>query len=133
MSGKFIFLFGLVCCLLGCQEMPSSQPDAKVIAVGDSLMAWNAATGSSIPDVVEQEIGRPVVDRTVSAAWVQTRFSKDGKPETGVQAQFVDRNWDWAIVNGGGNDLLLGCGCMKCDAVLDKMISKDGQSGQKPS
>ncbi|WP_120636130.1 SGNH/GDSL hydrolase family protein [Ruegeria sp. EL01] len=132
MPKKLIHLVGLLSCLLGCQEAPSSQPNAKIIAVGDSLMAWNSTSGSSIPDVVEKNIGSAVIDRTVSAAWLQTQFDTDGHPETGVQAQFVEGDWKWAIVNGGGNDLMLGCGCARCDAVLDRMISADGQSGQIP-
>ena len=112
--------------------MPASKPDAKVIAIGDSLMAWNSPSGSSIPDVIEETIGAPVVDRTVSAAWLQTKFDPDGAPESGVQAQYIKGDWSWAIVNGGGNDLMLGCGCKRCDAVLDNMISADGQHGQIP-
>lgn len=112
--------------------MPASKPDAKVIAIGDSLMAWNSPSGSSIPDVVEETIGAPVVDRTVSAAWLQTKFDPDGAPESGVQAQYAEGDWSWAIVNGGGNDLMLGCGCTRCEAVLDNMISADGQHGQIP-
>lgn len=112
--------------------MPASKPDAKVIAIGDSLMAWNSPSGSSIPDVIEETIGAPVVDRTVSAAWLQTKFDPDGAPESGVQAQYIKGDWSWAIVNGGGNDLMLGCGCTRCGAVLDNMISADGQHGQIP-
>lgn len=133
MSKKLFLLIGLISFLMGCQEVPSSTPDAKVIAVGDSLMAWNSMSGSAIPDVVEQRIGAPVLDRSASAAWMQTKFTDDGKPTSGVQAQFIKGQWDWAIVNGGGNDLMLGCGCSRCGPVLDKMISVDGQSGQVPS
>ncbi len=132
MFKKLYLAAGLLCLLLGCQELPSSKPDAKVIAVGDSLMAWNSPSGSSIPDVIEENIGAPVVDRTVSAAWLQTQFDDKGAPQSGVQAQFVKGDWSWAVVNGGGNDLMLGCGCSRCDAVLDNMISEDGQSGQIP-
>lgn len=132
MFGKLFVCIGMISLLLGCQEMPSRHPDAKVIVVGDSLMAWNATSGSSIPDIVEDSIGAPVIDRTVSAAWLQTQYDASGRAETGVQAQFIEGDWDWAIVNGGGNDLMLGCGCSRCDAVLDKMISQDGQHGQIP-
>lgn len=125
-------VIGLLSVLLGCQELPSGHPDPRVIAVGDSLMAWNSPSKSSIPDIVERNIGAPVIDRSVSAAWLQTTFDEDGRPQSGVQAQYVEGDWTWAIVNGGGNDLMLGCGCMKCDAVIDSMISKDGQSGQIP-
>ena len=132
MSKKLLLLAGLAIGLLGCQELPSNQPAARIIAVGDSLMAWNAASGSSIPDVVEQNIGAQVVDRTASAAWLQTSFDASGAPRSGIQAQFVDADWNWAIVNGGGNDLMLGCGCTRCDAVMNRMISADGQRGQIP-
>ncbi|WP_300068206.1 SGNH/GDSL hydrolase family protein [uncultured Ruegeria sp.] len=132
MPRKLILLIGLLSCLLGCQEAPSSQPNAKIIVVGDSLMAWNSTSGSSIPDVIEKSVGSAVIDRTVPAAWLQTQFDADDRPKTGVQAQFVEGDWKWAIVNGGGNDLMLGCGCSRCDAVLDRMISVDGNSGQIP-
>ncbi len=132
MSKKIITVLGLLGFLIGCQELPSSEPNAKVIAVGDSLMAWNSTTRSSVPDVIEESIGAPVVDRTVSAAWLQTQYDPEGRPKTGIQAQYLEGDWAWAVVSGGGNDLLLGCGCLRCDAVLDKMISTDGQSGQIP-
>ncbi len=125
-------LLGCLSILLGCQEVPANAPDARVIAVGDSLMAWNAMSGSSIPDVVERSIGAPVLDRSVSAAWLRTSFDDNGAPRSGVQAQYVPGDWTWAIVNGGGNDLMLGCGCVRCGGVIDAMISKDGQRGQIP-
>ena len=130
---RFLFvLFGCLSCLLGCQEVQSSAPNARIIAIGDSLMAWNSTSGNAIPDVVERSIGAPVLDRSASAAWLQTNFDDDGKPRSGVQAQFVDGDWAWAIVNGGGNDLILGCGCSRCAGVIDTMISRDGQRGQIP-
>lgn len=132
MFKKLFSALGLLGVLAGCQELPSHHPNAQVIAVGDSLMAWNATSGSSVPDVIEQSIGAPVVDRTVSAAWLQTQYDARGRAKTGVQAQFVEGDWAWAVVSGGGNDLLLGCGCIRCDAVINNMISADGQRGQIP-
>lgn len=35
-------------------------------------------------------------------------------------------------MNGGGNDLWLGCGCRRCDAKMNKLISKDGRHGEIP-
>lgn len=132
MPRLLLLLLGCLGFLAGCQDVPSSTPDARVIAVGDSLMAWNAMSGNSIPDVVERGIGAPVVNRAASAAWLQTSYDTDGKPRSGVQAQFVEGDWDWVIVNGGGNDLMLGCGCTRCEGVIDAMISQDGQRGQIP-
>jgi lysophospholipase L1-like esterase len=125
-------LIGCLSVLASCQEVPSRNSGARVLAVGDSLMAWNALSGNAIPDVVERSIHMPVVDRTVSASWMQTNFDSKGAPVSGIQAQYVSGDWDWVIVNGGGNDLWLGCGCFSCDAVIDSMISEDGQRGQVP-
>ena len=132
MTKIHISLIGCLSLLIGCQEVPTSAPDARIIAVGDSLMAWNALSGNAIPEVVERNIGEPVLNRTASASWMQTGFDADGTPKSGVQAQYISGDWDWAIVNGGGNDLMLGCGCNGCDAVIDEMISEDGQRGQVP-
>ncbi|KIC43315.1 hypothetical protein RA27_08540 [Ruegeria sp. ANG-R] len=129
---RLLVLLGCLGLLSCCQEMPANAPDARIIAVGDSLLAWNATSGNSIPDVVERSIGEPVLDRSASAAWLRTGFGVDGSPESGVQAQFVPGEWDWAIVNGGGNDLMLGCGCIRCGGVISTMISEDGQRGQVP-
>ncbi|MEX0307202.1 MAG: SGNH/GDSL hydrolase family protein [Ruegeria sp.] len=129
---RLLLLLGCLSLFSGCQEMPDNAPDARVIAVGDSLLAWNATSGNSIPDFVERSLGVPVLDRSASAAWLRTGFYTDGSPESGVQAQFVPGDWDWAIVNGGGNDLMLGCGCMRCGDVINAMISEDGQNGQVP-
>ncbi|GGE62894.1 hypothetical protein GCM10011517_33270 [Actibacterium pelagium] len=50
-----------------------------------------------------------------------------------INKQYVSGDWDWVILNGGGNDLWLGCGCMKCDRKLEKLIAKNGQSGTVPN
>jgi len=116
-----------------CQEMPNETPDAKILAIGDSLMAWNSVAQASVPDALEKGLGEPVVDRSVSAAWMQTSSDPNGKPRSGVQAQYIQGDWDWVVVNGGGNDLLMGCGCNWCDATLNTLISSDGRSGQIPN
>ena len=49
-----------------------------------------------------------------------------------IPNQYVPGEWDWVVINGGGNDLLFGCGCGRCSGMLDRMISSDGMSGQIP-
>lgn len=36
------------------------------------------------------------------------------------------------VLNGGGNDLWLGCGCVACDSTLDKLISSEATKGKIP-
>lgn len=95
----------------------------KILTIGDSLMAWNGIVRGSIPDVIELASGAELLDRSQVASFVTTG---------GLERQYVEGDWDWVVVNGGGNDLWLGCGCQRCDATLDKMISPDGTSGRIP-
>jgi len=87
-------------------------------------MAWNRIGQGSIPDVIELATGSELVDRSRIASFVMTG---------GIERQYIEGDWDWVVVNGGGNDLWLGCGCQKCENTLDKMISSDGTSGRIPS
>ncbi|NRB16185.1 MAG: SGNH/GDSL hydrolase family protein [Rhodobacteraceae bacterium] len=100
--------------------------------MGDSLLAWNRNSGQSIPDMVADTLGEPVEDRSVSAARVIYNLPISGSAGLNIRKQYRSGDWDWIIVNGGGNDLLLGCGCFACDRKLDKLISNDGRKGAIP-
>ncbi|MEX0365175.1 MAG: SGNH/GDSL hydrolase family protein [Ruegeria sp.] len=118
--------------LTACQESFSQNSGARILAVGDSLMAWNAVWGSSISDTIEQELGEAVVDRSVVGAWMQIRPDAEDQKGFNIPYQYVKGDWDWVVVNGGGNDLLFGCGCGRCDRIMNRMISADGSTGQIP-
>ena len=94
------------------------------------MMAWNGLVGQSIPDVVAETLAEPVVDRAVSGARMIYRLPVTGAAGLSIPKQYRGGSWDWVIVNGGGNDLWLGCGCDSCDAKLDRMISADGAAGE---
>lgn len=128
-----IVLIFIAAFVAACQEQVSRNDGARILAVGDSLMAWNSAFGNSIPHVIEERLGEPVVDRSVRGAWMTVRNVDDPERGINIPQQYVPGDWDWVIVNGGGNDLLFGCGCGVCDGILDRMISKDGLSGQIPT
>ena len=49
-----------------------------------------------------------------------------------IAKQYRPGKWDWVIVNGGGNDLWLGCGCRACERTMHRMISPDGRRGKIP-
>ena len=125
----------LVACfaLVGCTEPVPSSGTARIIATGDSMLAWNAASNRSVADVLEQRLGTNVVDRSVSGARYHYILPVSGSLGLRIGAQYVPGQWDWAVMNGGGNDLWLGCGCRKCEAQLDRLISEDGNSGTVPT
>lgn len=117
-----LFIMALtVLAAASCSDMDSS---ARVLVMGDSLMAVNKASGGNVAKALSAEIGEPVVDRSASGAGVLA--------SRGIPAQFVDGAWDWVVLNGYGNDLLFGCGCGACADRMDRLVAEDGQSGAIP-
>ncbi|MFY0311978.1 SGNH/GDSL hydrolase family protein [Leisingera sp. D0M16] len=100
--------------------------------MGDSLLAWHSLSGKSVTDAVARELQEPVVDRSVSAARVIYKLPISGAAGMNIRKQYTPGKWDWVIVNGGGNDLWLGCGCFACNRKMDKLISSDGRQGAIP-
>ncbi|WP_299771097.1 SGNH/GDSL hydrolase family protein [uncultured Tateyamaria sp.] len=115
--------------LLGCAEPVPSSGAARIIATGDSLLAWNAASNRSVVSALEKRLRATVVDRSVVGARYHYVLPISGSLGLRIGSQYAVGRWDWAIMNGGGNDLWLGCGCRKCDAQLNRLISADGTSG----
>ncbi|GGX58397.1 hypothetical protein GCM10007385_28890 [Tateyamaria omphalii] len=115
--------------LLGCAEPVPSSGQARIIATGDSLLAWNAASNRSVVSALEQRLGANVIDRSVVGARYHYVLPVSGSLGLRIGSQYASGPWDWAIMNGGGNDLWLGCGCRKCDGQLNRLISADGARG----
>ena len=111
--------------LFACQP----QAENGVLGIGDSMLAWNRESGESIPEVVATELGFDVLNASVSGS--QLTDGGDGGDEA-IPNQYVEGDWDWVVLNGGGNDLNEQCGCGECDVVLDTIASVDGQSGVLP-
>lgn len=108
------------------------QAEPRILAIGDSLIAWHMLTRQSITDAVSKELDEPAVSRAVGGARVL--FNLPGVAELGmrISSQYQEGDWDWVIMNGGGNDLWFGCGCKSCDAKLDKLINVEEKSGGIP-
>jgi acyl-CoA thioesterase I len=101
--------------------------------LGDSMMAANQAARQSVADVIEAELGEEVIDRSVVGARYFYFLPISGSAGVKLTAQYRPGKWDWVVLNGGGNDLLFGCGCGKCDVQLDRLIAADGKSGAIPA
>lgn len=119
--------------LFGCGEPVAQGADARILVVGDSMFATNRAGNAAVADVLETELRTNVLDRSVIAARYFHALPISGAAGLRLTSQFREGDWDWVVMNGGGNDLLLGCGCGFCQGVLDRLVTKDGRGGAIPS
>lgn len=99
--------------------------EGDVIAVGDSIFDYNVEEGASIPAVIGETLGLEVANAAVGGAQV---LGGDAP----IPDQYQSGDWDWAVMDGGGNDMNDRCGCGECDEVMDTLISSDGASGAIP-
>jgi lysophospholipase L1-like esterase len=93
-----------------------------ILLIGDSIAAWNAEIGASVADVLSAKTGVDVTLAAIPGSRVL------GGPDP-VPQQYVPGPWRWVVVQGGGNDLVVECGCGACDAALDRLIGRDGRTG----
>lgn len=109
----------------------SANAKEDILVIGDSMLEWQSLFNASIPDVLARETERRVENRAASGAKFYLSGA-EGNPRSVIPAQYQPGAWNWVLVNGGANDLLTKCGCRKCDAVLDRLISEDGTDGIVP-
>lgn len=128
----YLTAFGVASADPSGADQPEDQAEPRILAIGDSLMSWHTLTGLSIPDIVEQELEEPVANRSIGGARLIFKVPLFGDVGMQISHQVIDGDWDWVVMNGGGNDLWFGCGCNKCDAKMDKLITSDGEDGEIP-
>ena len=133
LSRLFCVFFALLA-LSGCGERAARSPTGGgVLVMGDSLMAWNGTSQRAVSDVMEKHLQVEVTDRSVSAARMIYRLPVSGAAGLSIPKQLPKgHDWDWVVLNGGGNDLWLGCGCTACRRKMDRLAAKDGSSGAIP-
>jgi lysophospholipase L1-like esterase len=120
------------------QTAQAAQPESKILAIGDSLMAWHMSSNASIAHVVANILGEPVINKSVGGAKIIHALPISGALGLKISSQFDNAMkrlgpQDWVVMNGGGNDLFLGCGCNACDRRMARMIDPSGSSGEIPS
>ena len=94
-------------------------------------MAWNRASGGDIGTVLGADLGRDVVNRAALGARVRPGRVA-GISRLGIPTQLAPGRWNWVVMNGGANDLGVNCGCTRCDAEIDALMSKDATTGTIP-
>jgi hypothetical protein len=118
--------------LFGCGEAVSKNETPRILTMGDSLLASHKVSGQAISNSVEKVLGEPVRDQSVLGARVLYALPISGAAGLSIPKQYRAGDWDWIILNGGGNDLWLGCGCILCNGKLNRLVAKDGKKGAIP-
>lgn len=95
-------------------------------------MAIHSSAGRGVADALRVALGVPVADRSRAGAQILYDLPVGGGFGFRIADQYISRDWDWVVLNGGGNDLWLGCGCSDCAGDLNTMIAENGQSGVIP-
>ncbi|MGF1537998.1 MAG: SGNH/GDSL hydrolase family protein [Elainellaceae cyanobacterium] len=118
----------------GVKQLEEPRP---ILAIGDSILEWNAGVKKSIPDVIGQTLGRPVVNGAVSGAHLSHPDSEAAAAGYDIRQQFHQQagrqDWDWVVMNGGANDLAGACDRASSGGLVDEMISADGLAGEIPA
>lgn len=126
----FVASFAL---LSGCGETVGPNTQARILLLGDSMMAANSAENQTVADGIEQILGEEVIDRSVIAARYFYILPITGAAGLRLDAQYRPGPWKWVVLNGGGNDLLFGGGCGASTTQLDRLVSPDGKRGAIPA
>ncbi|MEM9240489.1 MAG: SGNH/GDSL hydrolase family protein [Pseudomonadota bacterium] len=129
---RFLTLIFACGVLAGCGESVSRDFPSRILVVGDSMLATGRINDAAVSDVMEKTLHETVVDRSTIGARFHYALPISGAAGLNITKQYVDGDWDWVVVNGGGNDLWMGCGCMLCAAKIDRLISEDGTKGTIP-
>ena len=131
---RIVLAFMMALSLWGCGETIPAQNDdtPQVLIMGDSLMAWNRVSGQQVARALAAELGVGVADHSVIGARHFYILPTTGAAGLRMSAQYRGGPYKWVVLNGGGNDLLFGCGCGPCTGTLNRLISADGRSGAIP-
>lgn len=110
---------------------PVNAPEqGPMAAIGDSYFEFHAESGDAIPDVVGQTLGREMQNLAVSGAQLFPDDPEATDEGLDIPAQLPVGEWDWLVMDGGGNDFNDRCGCGLCDSLIDSYISEGGTEGR---
>lgn len=118
--------------MAACVEGVRGNGPSRFLVMGDSMMAIHSASRRSVAHVLEERLNTNVIDRSVPGAQYLYALPISGSLGMRIERQYVPGKWDWLIINGGGNDLWLACGCRRCETRMDRLVSEDGTRGEIP-
>ena len=126
-------VFAIVVLAVGMTDLWAEGRTPRILFMGDSLFAVHSVSGRSVADATEDFLGEPIRDNSVLGARILYNLPLTGAMGLKIAKQYRKGDWDWIVLNGGGNDLWLGCGCNRCERRMDRMISADANRGKIPS
>ena len=115
------------------QFSPALADPLRILVMGDSFMTSNGSAGSAVPTLLRRTLNANVHSRAVTGARFVYRLPITGALGMNITKQYRPGPWDFVVMNGGGNDLWMGCGCTRCRKRLNRLISPDGRKGEIPS
>lgn len=121
-AGLALLLLSPGCVPSLCGEVGALPQDDLVLAIGDSILAWNKPYCQSAPDHLALERGASVQNNAVSGTRVLGG-------NNAIPDQYVKADWDWVIVDGGGNDVNDACSGDQAGPVIDQIVGADGTGG----
>ncbi len=111
----------------------AAEGPMRVLVMGDSFMTTNATAKQSFPHALSDLLQTNVKSKATTGARHLYALPITGMLGMNISKQYRSGNWDYVVMNGGGNDLWMGCGCGKCTRVMNKLIASDGRKGAIPS
>ncbi len=126
-------IFAILVLAVGMTDLWAQEREPRILFMGDSLLAIHSITGRSVADATEDALGEPVRDNSVLGARILYGLPLSGAMGLNIAKQYRKGNWEWIVVNGGGNDLWLGCGCNRCERRMERMISARADRGKIPA
>ena len=100
---------------VGCGDVDrGSLEQASILAIGDSIFEWHIWNQKSVPEHLDSDLGT-VYNAALSGAMITEEIS------SGVLNQYKEGDWDWVVMDGGGNDLNDLCLCDDCSEVQDQI------------
>lgn len=118
--------------LIACVDAVPEDGSARILAMGDSMLAWGSGRRAAIPDALAETLAEPVVNRARTGAQMTTALA-GASLGYNIPRQYAPGPWDWVVMSGGGNDLFFGCRCESCDALLNQLITPEGTQGAIPA
>lgn len=119
--------------ILFSSTITQAKEPLRILVMGDSFMTTNTSAGQAVPDQLKRFLGAQVKSRAVTGARYRYMLPITGALGLKISKQYRDGPWDWVVINGGGNDMWLGCGCTRCTRRMNKLISPDGTRGEIPA
>tara|TARA_R110002072_G_scaffold108642_1_gene235528 strand:- start:2574 stop:3257 length:684 start_codon:yes stop_codon:yes gene_type:complete len=110
----------------------AAERPMRVLVMGDSFMTSNRFARKSFSHVLSSLLQTNVKSKAVIGARHLYALPITGSLGMNISKQYIPGKWDYVVMNGGGNDLWLGCGCGKCTRKMEKLISSDGRKGAIP-